>query len=329
MLIHKLNMDALNKEAEKLAERGTNNGGNNWKWFKFQLGDNVIRVCPPYNQKGKYFLERIQHFQLYPENKIHPCMCSWYDNCYICDTIKKLYEMFPGVVDLDQQKSSSAYLVNLVDRSKMDVGVQVGSLSQGIHSWLIDQIRDEKIGDVTDPLMGFDIKITKLVKKGRTSYQKTLMPRPCKLHESKDIMEIWLNELPDLDLLDKEPTSDEIAEIKSTTSAMVQYYVNRFGNQQQSYSQKVSETANTREERFVRNNQDQKTDTKREERKTEVVVPSEENKKVINKYPICYMGNEKPEPHEDGSIGFSDKLEKCAFCAYEIDCLREKRNKRV
>jgi hypothetical protein len=43
--------------------------------------------------------------------------------------------------------------------------------------------------------------------------------------------------------------------------------------------------------------------------------------------PVCFAGLDKPEPHEDGTIGFSTKVRKCTFCPNEGKCQIEARKR--
>lgn len=235
MRVNKLNMEVVRDELERLKRdtKASPAKGGKIPYFKWEVGDNVVRILPPYSAKGLVFKKRIQHFNLPPEGDIAFCLRTWdsFDSCFICDKIAELHSQFPGVIDTGRQDAVDSYLCNLIDRANEAAGPQIGSFSARQYNWVMQQLNDRRIGDITDVDEGFDIKVTKTVTRKRnrdtTRYVETLMPRPCTLHDNPEIAEAWVSKIWDLDKVVKEPDDEWLLGIKASANALYKSFSSR------------------------------------------------------------------------------------------------------
>ena len=335
MQIHKVNLDAIKEEAEKVKRESKSGSFGDLVYFKFSKGDNLVRIFPPYNMKGLIGKRRIQHFSCPPDNDVLFCLKSWeddFDSCPVCDEIERLYEKYPGVIDLGRQQSVSSYVVNLIDVNEIDRGVQIGTFNPSLYNWVLQQILDAQIGDITDPEKGLNLKVSKEVKKGKggkeyTRYNKTLMPDRCPIHEDQEIVDMLIESMIDLDQVYSAPDEELLAELESKARLFGKYYDRKLG--------KDTSGSSVREDlkRKIQERNKKKTETTsdkvKEEKKEEVkdtVVPSDASGKGET-YPSCYAGLDTPDEHEDGSYGPSLDLEKCLFCDHMVSCESEAKDK--
>jgi hypothetical protein len=318
VLIHKLDMSAIEHEVERLKKSGVGEDSN-IPFFKWEEGDNTIRIMPPFSSKGRIFTRRIQHFQLPPESSICSCLYSYsgeFDNCYVCDAIEELHKKFPGVLDLGRQEPKESFCYNVIDRADEATGVQIASFTPRLHNWVCQQIQDKRIGDVTDVEQGFDIKVTKKVthrgKKEFTTYNQTLMPRPCKLHDDTEIVNMWLNDVWDLDkVICTAPDEEKLADMHKLAVAMTMYYINKNTD-----SSKVRDAVRSSTSERVEKSQSK-----------DVHVPENNDKPDYSTMPECYAGRDNPTPHDDGTIG-PKEIKKCTFCMHEVPCAQAAKTKK-
>lgn len=234
MRVHKLNTEYIAQELDRIEHEPKKKRRGGVNYHKWHEGDNIVRIGPPWSAKGQIAKKKISHFNLPPDMDNLPCMFNWpekFDFCYICDVIEKLHKQYPGLIDLGRQEPQDNFQCNLLDREEENLGFQVGNLNPRLHNWVMHQIGDRRIGDITDVMEGFDIKVTKTVTKKRgkenTRYSETLMPRPCTLHEDEAVMEVWLDAMNDLDAINEPPDDAFLADIQTVASAMYKYYVGK------------------------------------------------------------------------------------------------------
>lgn len=331
MQVFKPNMEHVKTEANRIREQGEGGfGDKDLNFYEWKAGENNLRICPPWSAKGLVFRRVHSHFEIPPERSILKCLDTWpdkFDLCFLCEGIDKVVAQLPEL-DLGRQKSSTHYYANVIDRDEEEKGVQVCRFTPGVYNWIVLQMDNPKIGDITDYEQGFDLIITKSEKprrKGKgtqTNYSCSFVPRPCPLHETDEAIAKWLAELYDLDRVFGAPDDETLAEMKGAASRMVSYYFKKF-----------------REGHVAT---DTSSETKRESKEDLAASPSEvvdapppktqQPAKTLEDIdpkgvPSCFAGLSSPEKHEDGTLGFNENLEKCLLCAQELRCMDAKASK--
>jgi hypothetical protein len=336
--VHKPNMEHIKTEANRVREQGSGFGDQDLNFYDWKNGENNLRILPPWSAKGLVFKKVLSHFEIPPERSIVKCMDTWpdkFDLCYTCEAIDKVIAQLPEL-DLGRQKNSTHFYANVIDRDEEEKGVQVCRFTSGVYNWLVLQMDNPKIGDITDYEQGFDIIITKSEKprkKGKgtqTNYSCSFVPRPCPLHETDEAMAQWLQSLFDLDRVFGPPDDEGLAEMKGAASRMVNYYFKKFREGYSVTSDDADEPSPRREA------------ARRDEPKSEAVSPdavidtpppqSQQPAKTLEDIdpkgvPSCFAGLKDPEKHSDGTVGFNEMLEKCLLCAHELRCMDAKASK--
>ena len=152
---------------EKLREAFNNSGSGNFRWFKPEWGDNIIRILPPIDPDGLFFLETARHRV---DGVWYQCLHYKIDEetgkpsrCPICDARKKFFRSGDqALIEVAKEiKAKLQYLMNIVQR-KSDDPTAVKIWGAGVKIWkkiLKDMLDDEL--DITDVEEGYDFQITK------------------------------------------------------------------------------------------------------------------------------------------------------------------------
>ena len=136
----------------------------------------------------------------------------------INDLIRKLYSTrSPDDRELAKklQPKMTAYMAIIV-RGQEDKGVQVWSFNKFIYQRLLGFFTDEEVGDILDPMDGFDLKVI-IKPSGKKFNGKDVMDtvvdasrRPSKLHEDPEVAKKWLDNIPNIDDMYQQKTTAEI-----------------------------------------------------------------------------------------------------------------------
>ncbi len=142
----------------------------------------------------------------------------------INDLLRKLYSSGKAddrILAKKLQPKMRAYMAVIV-RGQEDKGVQVWSFGKTVYQRLLGFFTDDEVGDILDPLEGFDLKVTlaqspKQVD-GRSFLDTTIdaARRPSKLSDDSEIAKKWLEGVPNLDDMYRQKTGPEIEAILNT-----------------------------------------------------------------------------------------------------------------
>lgn len=199
----KTDMDKINK---KMSELGSG------LYFKPREGKNVIRVLPPWNDKGLFYFETTLHYGLQHEGKQRAYPCLGADECPICEAIEKMEEE-GGAEDVKlakRLKSRTKYYTNIID---LKTGkVLIWGFSRKILSTLLSYMSDPDWGDITDPDEGFDVVVERTGTKLDTKYEIRVKPRSSEI--SIDDWEEQMKNLPEevVDDIDADALEDIVDE---------------------------------------------------------------------------------------------------------------------
>lgn len=190
----------MDKIQKKMAELGTG------KFFKPKEGKNQVRILPPWNDEGLFFLEATAHYGLKKEGRDIPIPCSGKADCPICQFIRKMEKGGKEDTKLAKRLASrTKFYVNILDRKSEKVSIW--GFSRKILGGLLNRMDDEDFGDITDPDEGFDVIIEREGTGMKTSYDVRVKPKS----SSVDLDEL---ELLDLEKeVSRDLSEDEIEDL--------------------------------------------------------------------------------------------------------------------
>ena len=167
-------------------------------------GINVIRILPPWNERGIVFKVLSLHWFGSKDNRIATlCLKQFQRKCYICEIVQKL--LAAEVLTRDTAKiyyPIKRAFCNGIDLNNIDEGVQIMSLPlTKVVQPLMTYAKDPDYGDFTHPETGYDIKIEKVVVGMFPDYKvlparkSTPIPDPkflTQLYNLDDFNDIWV-----------------------------------------------------------------------------------------------------------------------------------------
>jgi len=193
--------------AKEFLNERKSNSSNNSEFYWAELPDTgsiKIRFLPGWvNSKlpGKIISK---HWNI-PEHNDIICFNTWKMECPICLMLEKYRNIFDTSV---WDKSSRSYTNVLIkDNPKYDPK-QPYILRAGDYNlyWLVQQIMDVNVGDITDPVNGHDVIFTRKSFKG--AFDRTIVLAPSPIASTNEEIEQILNKIFDLDKIWR-PGDDE------------------------------------------------------------------------------------------------------------------------
>jgi hypothetical protein len=342
--VHKLNNEYVKNEAARIKAEGDHTGDADLNFYEWKTGENNLRILPPWSAKGMVFKRVFTHFEIPPEKSVFKCMLTWpdkFESCLICDGLDRVQSLFPEM-DLGRQRYTMHYYANVIDRDEEEKGVQVCRFTGSIYNWLVLQMDNPKIGDITDYEKGYDVVITKTVrprKKGKgdqIKYSCSFIPNSCPLHESDEAVAKWLSTLFDLDRVFGPLDDDSIAEVQGAASRLITYYQRRArgtGGGASSVGDSGVASEDLPEQRREQPQRRQETPSgdspaPGDTSPTDAQTPAENLSDLDpKKLPTCHASLEAPDAHPDGTFGFNPDMEKCLLCPHEMSCMDAKASK--
>lgn len=345
--VHRPNMEAVKTEAARIRAEGDYSGDRDLEFYEWKTGQNNLRLLPPWSAKGLIFKKVLKHFEIPPEKQIFTCQHTWpdkFDLCLSCEALDKVQAQFPEA-DLGRQRSTPNYYANVIDRDDEEKGVQLCRFSSSVYNWIMLQLDNPKIGDITDYEKGYDLVIDKTEKrrKGGGTYVKytcSFIPGASPLHESDEAVTTWLTNLFDLDKVFRPLTDEEVSDMQGAASRMLIYYQRRFrGDAPASGSGPSGVADDSPRERTQGATESTGAKGRGEGLSGEETAPESTaggSEKVGSlgdidprSVPDCHAGLKDPKQHEDGTYGFNPVYEKCLLCPVETACMAAKADKGI
>ncbi len=215
-----VDLAAIRKRVQELSGQRRTSSVQLWKP---EAGEYKVRGVPwKSTPDGMPFIERRFYYLGDNPRVLAPSQFGKPDP--INDLIRKLYSTKnPDDRELAKklQPKMTAYMAVIV-RGQEDKGVQVWSFNKFIYQRLLGFFTDSEVGDILDPLEGFDLKvsITPSAKKfnGRTVMDTVVdaSRRPSKLHDDAEIAKKWLDGVPNIDDMYQQKTSQEVEQMLNT-----------------------------------------------------------------------------------------------------------------
>lgn len=208
-----IDLNKIREQYEKLNKKGDGNNEEFFKQFlKLEDGENPVRILPPWNDEGVFYVATALH--RIPDGMIWHCRRVKNEQCPICELYFELWKQHNLVAGKDKSvtspfrkkateiKPNKRYFMNALDRRTGEVKVlSVGSIIfDKIISSMMDP--DDPLGDVTDPITGFDLKIVKITPKGGSDqwpkYDQTKFRTKSSPLGTKEEIAKYLDQLYDL-----------------------------------------------------------------------------------------------------------------------------------
>jgi hypothetical protein len=212
-----IDIEAIRRRVQELS--GQRNSSSIQLW-KPEAGEFRIRGLPWKNTTdGMPFIERWFYYIGNNSGILAPSQFGKPDP--INDLMRKLYstgKVEDRLLAKKLQPKMRAYMAIIV-RGQEDKGVQVWSFGKVVYQRLLSFFTDEEVGDILDPMTGFDLKVVLApsAKKvdGRSFLDTTIdaARRPSKLSEDAEQAKKWLDSVPNIDDLYRQKTAKEIEQI--------------------------------------------------------------------------------------------------------------------
>lgn len=204
---------------EKIAQLNGQRNQSNIQMWKPGIGEYKIRILPWKDVKeGEIFKELWFYYLGEERGLLAPNQFNKPDPIH--EMMRRLYSSGkPEEKNManklrPKMRSYAAVIVRGDEESK---GVQVWAFGKPVHARLLSFWVDPEIGDVTDPVTGYDLKVTishiagKMFN-GKPSLNTNIDPtrRSSKLSDDPEQAKQWLESLPDLNNLWQQKSSQEI-----------------------------------------------------------------------------------------------------------------------
>jgi hypothetical protein len=215
-----LNLEAMRAKLNASKNGNKSNGKNSTMW-RPKAGDQMIRILP--TADGDPFREFQFHYNVGRNPGIYCNKRNDNGECAICDFASKLWR--DGVENDDSTLKNEAkklfarkrYYSPVLVRGAESEGVKIWAYGKTAYETLLGYVLDPDYGDITDPEIGTDIKLTYTIPGTPGSFPKTnLQPRrrPSVLCDDTiaDCQDL-LDSVPDIDGLFDRKTSEQIQEL--------------------------------------------------------------------------------------------------------------------
>jgi hypothetical protein len=172
--------------------------------YKFKLGTNTFRLCPPYKRDGGLYEPIPWHWNVGSRRRGVMCRSYFGKRCFLCDT----YQQLKASADpADEEEAARIkrvwrYLANVIVIGEEEKGPQVVELKERMARTLLEFAMDPEIGNFVDPVEGRNLKIEKTGTGLDTHYSE---PR-ISTHLSPIPYEEWMPRVKHLDQFFQRPT---------------------------------------------------------------------------------------------------------------------------
>jgi len=206
-----------------------------YKWFSpDKVGLHRIRVLPPYSQRGDFGKDVFQFFKLPTldpsKTANHFCVEKMFPEKGVECPIMKVIREIDYLSERGKKFAFDAWKANPVHRYYMNVLVRsstnfpevdpkvihIGNFPPTMKAWIWSKLMDPDFGDITDPLNGRDLKITRNEVNKKTTYDRDVVPTTSPIITNTDEIEEFLKDLPDLDAVFAYPSAQVFEKIKES-----------------------------------------------------------------------------------------------------------------
>jgi hypothetical protein len=207
---------------QEVLDNAVNSGKTTTKmaYYKLLPGTFRLRVLPgldPASADKDFYCKGMAHYFVNPNNPKIPVTCPRSKNpatyCPVCDEEQKLRKSANKADNLTAEKirGKTRYYLGVLVREGEDRGkVMVYSAPKAVYMKLLTYLEDAEYGDITHPIEGYDIKITRTGTGKDTRYDLITAPKPEPISEDPAEVEQILTSQPELWRFREAPSVDEI-----------------------------------------------------------------------------------------------------------------------
>lgn len=213
-----VNPDVLQNKVQEIherEERGSNREGGDILWYKLDKM-NVLRILPPWDAKGRFYMEVYKHYNLGQYN--HTCVQKTFPDqgipCPICAAVKHLTERGYDRKQIGQYRPRYASYTNVVVRGQEQLGVQICRMPRVVIDPVILWQFSAEVGPLVDVNRGIDLVITKSGTGLDTKYATTTSPNGrTPLHPDEQVAARLLDGMYKLDQIFRMPNYEALQTI--------------------------------------------------------------------------------------------------------------------
>jgi hypothetical protein len=204
-----INLDAIKAKLNQLQTTGARRD-NLWKP---EPGKQVVRIVPYQHDRDNPFQELYFHYNLGKKNYLSPVTNGKPDPVVeFCEKLKASGNSDEWKLGKQMEPKMRTY-VPVIVRGKESEGVKMWGFGKTVYQELLGFITDPDYGDITDPSGGRDIVVEFTPADGPGQYPKTsirVKPNVTMMTEDKNIAERVAKQQPDLAVIFKEPSYDDL-----------------------------------------------------------------------------------------------------------------------
>jgi hypothetical protein len=204
-----IDLEAIKAKLNKL-QTTTTRQNNLWKP---EPGKQTVRIVPYQHDRANPFQELYFHYDLGKKNYLSPVT---YGNA---DPVVEFADKLKSSGNSDEWKLGKKLepkmrtYVPVIVRGQESEGVKFWGFGKTVYTELLGFIADPDYGDITDPMGGRDIVVEFTPSEAKGSYPKTsirVKPNTSPITEDKNVAERIANQQPDLKVIFKEPSYDDL-----------------------------------------------------------------------------------------------------------------------
>jgi len=196
---------ALLEQKKKEKSDGGGGGGVDKRWARMpDTGELKVRFLPPYEGDPVPGMVIHKHYNLPKHDKIPgniTCFKTWGLDCPICSVI----EEYKDRTNLDDFSGTSAYFNVLVLESKEHNPAlpYILQTSGYTYEWLLQQVLNSEVGDITDVEDGANVTFVRKKKKG--AFERIISRRSSPIADSTEKIDNILGEMYDMKKIWRNP----------------------------------------------------------------------------------------------------------------------------
>ena len=164
--------------------------------WSLEVGENLIRILPPYSAKGHLYEEIPHHWAVGRDKRGVICRRYIGKSCFLCEKIEQLWrsESAADRALAERMAVNRRYFYNVLNLNDLTQGMQVWGTSEAMTLQLLPWF-DPRFPDATDPKHGRNITIVKTGEGQNSQYSMPKLassPSPIPYDE-------WMAEIKHLD----------------------------------------------------------------------------------------------------------------------------------
>lgn len=157
-------------------------------FFKFENGENRIRIIPPAPGVKRFFVRRATHWNVVEggiekgegDNFNCPRALDKTAKCFLCDRVAEL----EASDDADDKKlakelrARSQWMYAIVDLDDVEAGIQICGFPKTVHEAVGQYVADDDYGDISDLDDGYNLVVTRKQQKKKITYDTRAKKNP-------------------------------------------------------------------------------------------------------------------------------------------------------